>query len=201
MKRVSIILLVLVLCFHLPQGESVEAKAENGSVESTNGVELTASVIEWSSPTKLFGNVSAGPVIKYDGSKYHAVWVENNTTLCYGNFTTPTNLNKIILANLPLPVIALDYGLSSCWHIIAYTLANHSTYVHYSKTSTCSWKTKYIGYGINPSVYVNCTGIESGQTAYATARISLQNLTKVSVYPNPNQFLLNNTELSSDLTQ
>ncbi|MEM3412868.1 MAG: kelch repeat-containing protein, partial [Thermoplasmata archaeon] len=199
MKKLLAILIVLVLCFHLPQGENAEgAKAGNGNIENTTGANSIEPAVAWSLPFQLSGNVTAGPVIKTDGSKYHAVWVENNTTLCYANFTSATNLNKIVLVNSPLPVIALDYGLSNCWHLIAYTLANYSTYVYYSKTSTYSWQTAYIGYGINPSVYVNCTGIESEETAYATARIGLQNLTELSVYPNQNQFLLENAEVSGD---
>ncbi|MEM4161089.1 MAG: kelch repeat-containing protein, partial [Thermoplasmata archaeon] len=197
MKKLLAILIVLVLWFS--QGMRVDgAKANDAGNSALTGGEFTEPVVTWSTPLELSGNVSAGPVIKTDGSKYHAVWVENSTTLCYANFTTATDLNKIVLVNSPLPVIALDYGLSSCWHLIAYTLANYSTYVYYSKTSTYSWQTAYIGYGINPSVYVNCAGIESGEIAYATARIGLQNLTELSVYPSQNQFLLENAEASCD---
>ncbi|MEM3525320.1 MAG: hypothetical protein QXQ54_06710, partial [Thermoplasmata archaeon] len=95
MKKLLAILIVLVLCFHLPQGENAEgAKAGNGNIENTTGANSIEPAVAWSLPFQLSGNVTAGPVIKTDGSKYHAVWVENNTTLCYANFTSATNLNK-----------------------------------------------------------------------------------------------------------
>jgi len=129
--------------------------AQETQTQTTSG---SAEPITWSVPTTIATNATLKPILKWDSNLLHLVWVVNNTII-YTNSTTrgsSWNTPKCVVSR-ELNIIDFDYAVQGDVHLIAYTLANYSTYMTFTDDGWTQVSDEYVGRGITPSVLLHAT--------------------------------------------
>ena len=129
--------------------------AQETQPQTTSG---SAEPITWSVPTTIATNATLKPILKWDSNLLHLVWVVNNTII-YTNSTTrgsSWNTPKCVVSR-EINIIDFDYVVQGDVHLIAYTLANYSTYMAFTDDGWTQVSDEYVGRGITPSVLLHAT--------------------------------------------
>ena len=163
--------------------------AQETQTQTTSG---STEPITWSTPATIATNATLKPILKWDNNLLHLVWVVNNTII-YTNSTnrgSSWNTPKCVVSR-ELNIIDFDYVMQGDVHLIAYTLANYSTYMTFTDDGWTQVSDEYVGRGITPSVLLHAT--KTTDTKDYEMQIGYQGIVNQTIRMNLADFTHNRT--------